>query len=108
MILEVIIITVYSVALILIFMYSLAQLNLLFNYLKAKKAVDTSEKFNLNNPNETPYVTIQLPIYNELYVVERLLSNIAKIEYPKDKLEIQMLDDSTDESVLLLFQKIHP
>ena len=98
MILEVIIITVYSVALILIFMYSLAQLNLLFNYLKAKKTVDSCEKFDINNPEEIPYVTIQLPIYNELYVVERLLSNIAKIEYPKDKLEIQVLDDSTDES----------
>jgi len=99
MILEVIIITVYSVALILIFMYSLAQLNLLFNYLKAKKTVDSCEKFDINNPEEIPYVTIQLPIYNELYVVERLLSNIAKIEYPKDKLEIQVLDDSTDESI---------
>src|SRR5690606_61746 len=46
-----------------------------------------------------PFVTIQLPVYNELYVVERLLKNIAEIDYPKDKLEIQVLDDSTDESV---------
>ena len=98
MILEVIIIIIYSLALILIFLYSLAQLNLLFNYLKAKKKEDASEKFDINNPDETPFVTIQLPVYNELYVMERLLSNIAKIEYPKDKLEIQVLDDSTDES----------
>ncbi len=55
--------------------------------------------FNLDNPDEVPYVTIQLPLYNELYVVERLLNNIAEIDYPKDKLEIQVLDDSTDESV---------
>lgn len=46
-----------------------------------------------------PYVTIQLPIYNEAYVVERLLENIALMEYPKDRLEIQVLDDSTDASV---------
>src|SRR5690606_32996103 len=47
---------------------------------------------------EIPLVTIQLPVYNELYVMERLLDNIAQIDYPKDKLEIQVLDDSTDES----------
>ena len=99
MILESIIILIYSVALILIFMYALAQLNLLFNYLSAQKENTTCEKFNLKNSEEIPYVTIQLPVYNELYVMERLLDNIAKIDYPKDKLEIQVLDDSTDESV---------
>ncbi len=98
MILETIIIIIYSLALILIFIYSLAQLNLLFNYLNAKKKEDSSDKFDFSNPKEIPYVTIQLPVYNELYVMERLLSNIAEIEYPKNKLEIQVLDDSTDES----------
>ena len=106
MILETIIIAIYSIALLLIFMYSLAQLNLLFNYLKAKKIKDTSEKFDFSNPNEIPFVTIQLPVYNELYVMDRLLSNIAKIEYPKDKLEIQVLDDSTDESFASTKQQI--
>jgi cellulose synthase/poly-beta-1,6-N-acetylglucosamine synthase-like glycosyltransferase len=45
-----------------------------------------------------PRVTIQLPIYNERYVVERLLETITRIEYPRDLLEIQVLDDSTDET----------
>ena len=45
-----------------------------------------------------PSVTVQLPIFNELYVVERLLDAIALLEYPKEKLEIQVLDDSTDET----------
>jgi len=44
-------------------------------------------------------VTIQLPLYNELYVVERLINAVCKIDYPKDRLEIQVLDDSTDETV---------
>jgi cellulose synthase/poly-beta-1,6-N-acetylglucosamine synthase-like glycosyltransferase len=79
-------------------MYALAQLNLLFNYLSAQKKQDSSPKFDFSNPEEIPYVTIQLPVYNELYVMERLLENISKMEYPKDKLEIQVLDDSTDES----------
>ena len=80
-------------------MYAIAQLNLLFNYLKAKKKKDTSEKFDFSNKEEIPFVTIQLPVYNELYVMERLLKNIAKIDYPLEKLEIQVLDDSTDESI---------
>jgi cellulose synthase/poly-beta-1,6-N-acetylglucosamine synthase-like glycosyltransferase len=94
-----IIIAIYSIALILIFFYSLAQLNLLFNYLSNKRKEDQAPKFNLLDPAQIPHVTIQLPIYNEEYVVERLLENIAKIEYPKNKLEIQVLDDSTDDSV---------
>lgn len=93
------IIIIYTLALLLIFFYSISQFQLLLNYLKAKKKVDTSEKFDLNNPAEIPVVTIQLPLYNELYVVERLLKNIAEIAYPREKLEIQVLDDSTDESI---------
>lgn len=99
MILETVIIVVYTVALLMIFAYALAQLNLLFNYLTSKKNKDNSETFNFSNPDEIPYVTIQLPVFNEMYVMERLLDNIAKIDYPKDKLEIQVLDDSTDETV---------
>ena len=100
MVLEYIIITIYTICLLLIFMYALAQLNLLFNYLKYRNKLDDSPKFDFNNPEEIPFVTIQLPVYNELYVMKRLLKNIAKIDYPIEKLEIQVLDDSTDESVL--------
>jgi cellulose synthase/poly-beta-1,6-N-acetylglucosamine synthase-like glycosyltransferase len=46
-----------------------------------------------------PRVTVQLPIYNEVYVVERLLAAVAAIDYPRELLEIQVLDDSTDETV---------
>ncbi|MBT8276691.1 MAG: glycosyltransferase family 2 protein [Bacteroidia bacterium] len=99
MILETVVMVIYSVALILIFLYALAQLNLLFNYLRSRrKKADQCEKFDLTIPEEVPHVTIQLPVYNELYVIERLLNNMAEIQYPKDKLEIQVLDDSTDES----------
>ncbi|MFY0629851.1 MAG: glycosyltransferase family 2 protein [Flavobacteriaceae bacterium] len=99
MILEYLIISIYSLALILIFLYALAQLNLLFNYVSAQKLEDTCSKFDFTNAEEIPLVTIQLPVYNELYVMERLLDNIVKLDYPREKLEIQVLDDSTDESV---------
>jgi cellulose synthase/poly-beta-1,6-N-acetylglucosamine synthase-like glycosyltransferase len=47
---------------------------------------------------ELPVVTVQLPIYNERYVLERLLHAVSLIDYPKEKLQIQILDDSTDET----------
>jgi len=100
MIIQILIIIIYSTAVFLIFMYALAQLNLLFNYLSSKKNKkdDQCPNYDLSNPDEVPSVTIQLPVYNELYVMERLLDNIAQMDYPKEKLEIQVLDDSTDES----------
>jgi cellulose synthase/poly-beta-1,6-N-acetylglucosamine synthase-like glycosyltransferase len=48
-----------------------------------------------------PHVTVQLPFYNEMYVVERLIDSVAAFDYPKDKLEIQILDDSTDETTAI-------
>ena len=47
---------------------------------------------------QLPRVTIQLPLYNERYVVERLIDEVIKIEYPKELLQIQVLDDSTDDT----------
>src|SRR6266480_5746566 len=47
---------------------------------------------------ELPKVTMQLPIFNEVYVVERLLRSVSELDYPKDRLQIQVLDDSTDDT----------
>jgi hypothetical protein len=47
-------------------------------------------------------VTIQLPLYNEMYVIERLIDSVCEIDYPKDKMEIQVLDDSTDETTSIV------
>lgn len=56
--------------------------------------------------NELPIVTVQLPMYNELYVAERLLESIALLDYPKDRLELQVLDDSTDETTSIVERKV--
>src|SRR3954462_12266436 len=48
--------------------------------------------------NPLPSVTIQLPLYNEMYVADRLIEAVCRIEYPRERLEIQVLDDSTDET----------
>ncbi|MDX6403031.1 MAG: hypothetical protein QOH70_486 [Blastocatellia bacterium] len=49
--------------------------------------------------DELPRITVQLPLFNEMYVIERLVQSITEIDYPRDRMEIQVLDDSTDETV---------
>ncbi|MBI4477131.1 MAG: glycosyltransferase [Acidobacteria bacterium] len=57
-----------------------------------------------------PVVTIQLPIFNEMYVADRLIQSVSRLDYPRDRLEIQVLDDSTDETqhiAALAVQRLH-
>ncbi|MBK6947910.1 MAG: glycosyltransferase [Haliscomenobacter sp.] len=60
-----------------------------------------------DDSQEFPFVTVQLPLYNEQYVVERLIDNIAQFDYPKDRFEIHVLDDSTDETQELVRNKVN-
>ena len=87
---------VYFIALSFITIYAFLEFHLLYSYLKRYKEI---RKYQPPVMTEWPLVTIQLPIFNELYVVERLIDDICGIDYPRDKLEIQVLDDSTDETV---------
>ena len=86
---------IYLTSLLVIFFYAIIQFLLAFAYLKKKKKKNQYSSFD---QNYFPFVTVQLPVYNEKYVIERLLSAVKKIEWPSDKLEIQVLDDSTDET----------
>ncbi len=94
----------YVVALIYIMVFCLMQFHLLYHY--GKNAEVSSQDFEDTKDEDLPFVTIQLPIYNELYVVERLVDNIAKFDYPKDKYEIHILDDSTDETMQIALAKV--
>lgn len=87
-----------------IFVYSLIQFSLILNYLRSKKKC---QKLPELNREDLPLVTVQLPVYNELYVVERLIECVCAFDYPKDKLEIQVLDDSTDESIDIIANKVN-
>ena len=85
----------YFVALLILFVFGLHGFVMLFYHRKYKEVQhEPKPDFECDAS-----VTIQLPLYNELYVVERLIDTICKIDYPKDKFEIQVLDDSTDETV---------
>ena len=84
------------------------QIQLVYSYWKFKRSQkklgqSTDDEIH---PNDLPIVTVQLPIYNELYVVQRLIDAVAALDYPKDKLEIQVLDDSNDETVQLIADKV--
>lgn len=86
-----------------ILVYSLVQLDLAIKYRKEKRKTPPKVP---SLPKDLPYITVQLPLYNELYVVERLLDRVAELDWPSDKLEIQVLDDSTDESFALAAAKV--
>lgn len=101
-ILEVFILVVYSILLIFIFLYSLSQLDILRKYVRRKRTI-SKPQFDVNYQ---PLVTIQLPVFNEKYVVERLIDAVGKVDYPKEKLEVQVLDDSTDETRGIIQQKV--
>lgn len=103
--LAVVIIIVYGLSLLFIFCYSLIQLSLLFSYLRHKRIARNIPATAQPLPSSVPQVTVQLPVYNEIYVVERLLDAVAQFRYPKDKLQIQVLDDSTDETSALIRKK---
>ena len=60
--------------------------------------IDEKKKHSSEEITTFPLITIQLPIFNEKYVVKRLIECISEMDYPKDRFEIQILDDSTDET----------
>ncbi len=96
------ILILYTLSLFIIFIFSVGQAYLIFFYLKSKREKITIPVLQ----NNIPKVTIQLPLYNELYVVERLIDAVCAIDYPKSKLEIQVLDDSNDDSLALTLKII--
>jgi len=96
-------IVLYGSFLIFLFIYSIVQLKLAIGYARNR---DIKRKKPALPDGEWPHVTVQLPVYNELYVIERLIDAICEFDYPKDKLEIQVLDDSTDESFEVAAKKI--
>lgn len=100
-----VILAIYGICLFMIFLYSILQLSLSISYAKnrKKKVLDKTPDFDLN---KAPKVTIQLPMYNEMYVAERIIQVVSEIEYPRDKFQIQVLDDSTDETKDIIAKKV--
>jgi cellulose synthase/poly-beta-1,6-N-acetylglucosamine synthase-like glycosyltransferase len=98
---------IYSAAMSGVTIYCLLQFHLLYLYKKFHKENPKIEyrQYELGDDN-VPFVTVQLPMYNEMYVAERIIDCVAQQEYPKDKFEIHVLDDSTDETVGIVAAKV--
>jgi cellulose synthase/poly-beta-1,6-N-acetylglucosamine synthase-like glycosyltransferase len=85
----------YFTVLLILSVYGIHRYDVIHTYFKHRKKAQGEPLRRFEN---LPPVTIQLPLYNERYVVERLIDEVVKIEYPKERLQIQVLDDSTDDT----------
>ncbi|MEZ4777552.1 MAG: glycosyltransferase family 2 protein [Bacteroidia bacterium] len=101
---EYIVLGLYGLSMMLIVAYSLGQFHLVVTFIRNRKKYQP--ELPLTGNDNLPFVTVQLPVYNELYVVERLLEAIAAFDYPADRFEIQLLDDSDDESFEVAARKV--
>jgi cellulose synthase/poly-beta-1,6-N-acetylglucosamine synthase-like glycosyltransferase len=100
-----IVLGIYGFCLILIFFYAVIQFSLARTYQKTKKKRAAEKPLEFDG-HFAPKVTIQLPMFNEMYVAERIIEETAKIEYPREQFEIQVLDDSTDETKDIIAAKV--
>jgi hypothetical protein len=89
----------YFAVLLLLAMYGLHRSHLVFTVLRHRKTTFATPTIA---ECDFPHVTVQLPLYNEATVATRLLDHVAALDYPRDRLEIQVLDDSTDETVAIV------
>ncbi|MDQ1265505.1 MAG: hypothetical protein QG635_656 [Bacteroidota bacterium] len=92
---ESVILLIYFVSLSVLFGFGIHGIILLYYYKKTSSVNNNTDVM----PDDLPKVTVQLPLFNECFVIERLIRSVCEIKYPIDKLEIQVLDDSTDETV---------
>ncbi|MES2556368.1 MAG: glycosyltransferase [Bacteroidota bacterium] len=100
-----IILIIYAACLVLVFFYSVLQLSLSIAYARNRKKKAAAVK-PVFDPEKAPKVTVQLPMYNELFVADRIIETVAAFDYPADKFEIQVLDDSTDETKDVIAKKV--
>ena len=89
----------YFIVMIILAFYGMHRYQLVWLYYRNKrKAAHSTEPAARFQEGQLPFVTIQLPMFNEQFVVDRLIDACCRIEYPRDRFEIQVLDDSTDET----------
>ncbi|MBK7993233.1 MAG: glycosyltransferase [Blastocatellia bacterium] len=94
---DIVIISLYFGILFILSLYGFYRLKLVYLFFRyLPHAPKPKTEFS-----ELPKVTVQLPLFNEMYVVERLIESVAAIDYPRELLEIQVLDDSTDETIAI-------
>jgi len=95
----------YFVVMLILAFYGIHRYQLVWLYYRNRKnAAKWSEPPSRFEDGKLPFVTIQLPIFNEQFVIDRLIDACCRLNYPRDRFEIQLLDDSTDETVMVARQ----
>lgn len=101
-----IVLFLFAIAVLLITVYTFGEFHLGYIISTKKRRQDRLPKLPDFKFEDLPPVTVQLPMYNERYVAEAVIDSSAKLEYPKGKLEIQVIDDSTDDTIQIVDQRI--
>src|SRR5579875_1441207 len=92
----------YFVVMIILAFYGIHRYQLVWLYFRNKRKAARSDEPGASFAEDTlPFVTVQLPIYNEQFVIDRLIDACCRMDYPRDRFEIQLLDDSTDETTVV-------
>jgi cellulose synthase/poly-beta-1,6-N-acetylglucosamine synthase-like glycosyltransferase len=90
----------YFIVMVILAFYGIHRYQLVWLYYHNKKKKALWDHPGARYPEgQLPFVTIQLPIFNEQFVIDRLIDAVCRLDYPRDRFEIQLLDDSTDETV---------
>ena len=99
---QAVLMTVYTFALVMVSLYGLHRYVIVFLYYRHRKKTPKPA----GHFDQLPLVTIQLPMFNERLVAKRIIEKTCEVEYPRDKLQIQVLDDSTDDTVDIARQTV--
>lgn len=97
---------IYLIVVSLLFIYGMNFFYLAYQAARRSRRTNTYAGTDPSEPGTWPQVTVQLPLYNEMYVAERLINAAASLDYPRHLLEIQVLDDSTDETVEIVHELV--
>ncbi len=94
--------TLYTAVLVMVSIYGFHRWALVYLYYRHRRR----EALPPAQFTELPRVTVQLPMYNEQYVAKRIIEHACRISYPKDRLQIQVLDDSTDDTTQIASEAV--
>jgi cellulose synthase/poly-beta-1,6-N-acetylglucosamine synthase-like glycosyltransferase len=100
-----IVLAIYSTGVLLVMLYSLGQFHLLYYFIKLRGRREAPLPPEASKVENLPFVTVQLPMYNERYVAAAVIDSCAALEYPRDRFELQVVDDSNDDTCAIVDER---
>ncbi|MGV3708977.1 MAG: glycosyltransferase [Gemmatimonas sp.] len=100
-----IVLAIYSTGVLLVMLYSLGQFHLLYYFIKLRGRREVPLPPEASRVGNLPFVTVQLPMYNERYVASAAIDSCAALDYPRDRFELQVVDDSNDDTCAIVDER---